>query len=98
MRVCLSAYTFEYMCVCGRICTSARVWLAEQMFTTVQLRKGGTCLAFFLAATFLLLTGYAPTDAGDAKHVCVALLTLATASLGFGVASWNVNHVDLSPR
>jgi hypothetical protein len=30
---------------------------SRHVFTTVQLRKAGTCIAFVLAATFLVLTG-----------------------------------------
>ncbi len=48
----------------------------------------GTLLAFSLAALFLVLTGYAPVHDTAQQRVCVMFVTLATASLGLGVARW----------
>jgi hypothetical protein len=68
----------------------------RKLASTTTLRKTGTALSLGLAATFLLMLGYMNVSSGSGKRLAVGLVTLATASLGIGVASWNINHVDLS--
>lgn len=51
-------------------------------------------IAFLGAGTFLLLCGYLGEDTISA----VLLLTIAVGSLGFALAGFNVNHLDIAPR
>lgn len=50
--------------------------------------------AFLGGSTFLLLCGYYGTDTVSA----VLLLSVAVGSLGFGLAGFNINHLDIAPR
>eukprot|EP00056_Hartaetosiga_gracilis_P007296 m.106573 g.106573 ORF g.106573 m.106573 type:complete len:542 (-) comp12676_c0_seq1:125-1750(-) len=75
--------------------------LRSKGYSTTIVRKGFNTLSYTLGAGFLLLCGYTSTfdhSSSWKKTAAVAFLVVANGSLGFALAGFNVNHLDISPR
>jgi hypothetical membrane protein len=59
--------------------------------STLSLRKASTVLSFFIAALFLMLTGFVPRDTNAGHVSAVVFVTMAVAGLGLGTPGWDVN-------
>lgn len=65
----------------------------EKYLSTVAVRKLFNTIGYCFQLVFLLLTGFT-----DNATSAVVYLTLGVGLGGFAIASFNVNHLDISPR